>query len=239
VLSIKTVAAHRQRGISIVELMVGVAISLIVVGGGLALLANFTGENRRLLLETRLNQDLRAAMDLVTRDLRRASHWQGATGGIWVDGGAAPTQNAYRFFYESACNATTLGAPVATPAAAASSVCYAVAQNANNVVDTNEYYGFHARAGVLYAVVGGGSEQPVTDAASVTITNFMVTPVPQTISMAGYCRLTCTVNCPRIIVREFEILLEGATPSDPTLRRQLRSDVRVRNDFYDGQCPTP
>ncbi len=240
-LTMKNVAlrAHRERGISIVELMVGVAISLIVVGGGLALLANFTGENRRLLLETRLNQDLRAAMDLVTRDIRRAGHWQGATGGIWVNGGAAvPAQNAYRFFYESACNAGTLGAAVSSPAAAAGTVCYAVARNADNVVDANEYYGFHVSGGVLYAVVGGGAEQPLTDAASITINSFVVTPVPQTISMASYCRFTCTVNCPRIIVREFEILLEGSTPSDPTLRRQMRSDVRVRNDFYDGQCPT-
>ena len=68
----------RDRGVSMVEMMVGVAIALVVVAGGLALLANFTGENRRLLLETRLNQDLRAAMDVVVRDLRRAGYWQGA-----------------------------------------------------------------------------------------------------------------------------------------------------------------
>jgi prepilin peptidase dependent protein B len=227
-----------QSGISIVELLIGVAIGLIVVAGGLTLLANFTNENRRLLLEARLNQDLRAAMDLVTRDIRRAGHWQGATGGIWVEGGpATPPQNNYRFFYQSACNASPLGASAPSPAAAASSVCYTLAGNTDNVVDANEYYGFHASGGILYAVIAGSAQQPVTDPATIRIDSFAVTPNPQTISMAGYCRTTCTVNCPRVIVREFDILLEGTSPSDASLRRQLRSSVRVRNDYYDGQCP--
>ena len=55
--------------------MIGLALGLFVVGGGLLMLAGFTDENRRLLLETRLNQDLRAASDVVTRDLRRAGYW--------------------------------------------------------------------------------------------------------------------------------------------------------------------
>ena len=63
---------RQARGMGIVELLVGLALGLFVVSGGLMLLAGFTDENRRLLLETRLTQDLRAASDLVTRDLRRA-----------------------------------------------------------------------------------------------------------------------------------------------------------------------
>jgi prepilin peptidase dependent protein B len=219
--------------------MVGVAISLVVVAGGLSLLANFTGENRRLLLETRLNQDLRAAMDVVTRDLRRAGYWQGSTAGMWVEGGPnVPTQNNYRFFYGSACNASTLGASAPTPAAAASSVCYTVAGDSNNAVAANEYYGFHLSAGTLFAVVSGSAQQALTDPGTVTISDFVVTPSSQTIPMAGFCKVTCTTNCPRLIVREFEVVLKGNVPADPTVQRQLRSNVRVRNDFYDGQCPT-
>ena len=138
--------ASRRRamaGVSLVELMVGIAIGLIIVAGGLALLANFTGENRRLLLETRLNQDLRAAMDVVTRDLRRAGYWQASTGGMWVEGGPnVPAQNAYRSFYNNAaCNsASSASAPI--PAAAASFVCYSIAGDADNIVAANELYGF-------------------------------------------------------------------------------------------------
>lgn len=231
-----------QAGLSIVELMVGVAISLIIVAGGLSLLANFTSENRRLLLETRLNQDLRAAMDVVTRDLRRAGYWQGSTAGIWVNGGPnVPAQSAYRNFYDSACNAVSLGASAPSPAASAAYVCYAVAQDANNAVDLTtraELFGFHLTSGVLYAVIDGGTQQALTDSGTITITNFVVTPSNQIAPMSGYCKITCTVNCPRVIVREFEVVLRGISPSDPTIQRQLRSNVRVRNDYYDGQCPT-
>jgi prepilin peptidase dependent protein B len=228
-----------------VELMVGIAISLIVVGGGLSLLANFTGENRRLLLETRLNQDLRAAMDLVTRDLRRAGHWQGSTAGIWTNGGPnVPPQNAYRYFYDSACNASALGASAPIPPAAASHVCYAIAGDADNSINEAsraELYGFHLTNGVLYAVINGSTQQAVTDPGTITINQFVVAPVPAggtEVPMTGFCRYTCTVNCPRVIVREFEIQLQGSIPTDASIRRQLRSNVRVRNDYYDGQCPT-
>lgn len=232
-----------QAGLSIVELLVGVAIALIIVAGGLTLLANFTGENRRLLLETRLNQDLRAAMDVVTRDLRRAGYWQGSAAGTWVEGGPnVPAQNAYRSFYDSACNAVTLGASAPSPAAPAPYVCYAVAQDGNNTVNETtraELFGFHLANGVLYAVINGGAQQALTDSGTLTVTDFVVSPSSQNIPMAGFCKVTCTVNCPRVIIREFEVVLRGISPSDPQIQRQLRSNVRVRNDYYDGQCPTP
>lgn len=233
---------HREAGISIVELMVGIAISLVIVAGGLSLLSSFTGENRRLLLETRVNQDLRAALDVVSRDLRRAGYWQGATAGVWFEGGpAVPARNAYRSFYGSPCNAPTLGASAPSPAASAPFICYAVAQDANNAVNETtraELYGFHLTGGVLFAVLNGGTQQALTDAGTITITDFVVTPSSQVVAMPDFCRITCTTNCPRVIVREFEIVLRGVSPSDPQIQRQLRSNVRVRNDYYDGQCPT-
>ncbi len=230
-----------QAGLSLVELMVGIAISLVIVAGGLSMLATFTGENRRLLLETRLNQDLRAAMAVVTQDLRRAGYWEGSTAGVWAEGGArVPPANAYRAFYNSPCNAPTLGASAPSPAASASHVCYAMAHDGDNAVNEltrAELYGFHLADGVLYAVLNGGAQQALTDPGTVTVTRFVVTPSSQIISMASYCRATCEMNCPRVIVREFEIVLQGTAPSEPFVKRQLRSNVRVRNDYYDGECP--
>jgi prepilin peptidase dependent protein B len=235
----QTLSRRPASGVSIVELLVGVTIALIVVGGGLLLLANFTSENRRLLLETRLNQDLRAAMDVVTRDLRRAGYWQGATAGMWVASGPnVPAQNAYRAFYASACNASPLGASAPAPAGAASSVCYSISADSDNAVASAEYYGFHLSGGVLFAVVAGSAQQPLTDSGTLTVTDFVVTPSSQIVPMAGFCKVTCTSNCPRVVVREFEVVIKGRAPTDATVERQLRSNVRVRNDYYDGQCPS-
>jgi type IV pilus assembly protein PilW len=230
--------ARVASGFTLVELMVGMAIGLAVLAGALALLANVSAESRRLLRETRLNQDLRAAMDLVTRDLRRAGHWQGATAGIASPGGAnRPPRNAYHGFYASACNASALGASAPAPAAAAAFVCYDVAQDADNMVQNHEHFGFHVASGVLYAVLAGGSQQALTDASVMTVSHFVVSPSSQAVATGGFCVATCTSNCPRVVVREFEVTLKAHVTGDPTIQRQLRSNVRVRNDYHDGQCP--
>lgn len=61
-----------QRGLSLVELMVGSAISLMIVAVALLALTHHLRENRSLLLETRLMQDLRTTTDLMAQNLRRA-----------------------------------------------------------------------------------------------------------------------------------------------------------------------
>ena len=65
--------------------MVGIALGLFVVAASTALVANQLGDNRRLLLETQVQQDLRASMDIITRQMRRA----GATTPANVEAGAA------------------------------------------------------------------------------------------------------------------------------------------------------
>ena len=73
---LEPVSRRGQRGLSLVELLVGLALGLLVVAGGAALLARqHLREHRALLLEARLMQDLRTAADLVARDLRRAGYW--------------------------------------------------------------------------------------------------------------------------------------------------------------------
>lgn len=226
-------------GFTLVELMVGVAIALLVLAGALALFANVGAESRRLLLETRLNQDLRAAMDVVTRDLRRAGYWQGAAAGIASPGASIrPPRNAYHGFYATACNAPALGASAPAPSVPATFVCYDVAQDADNVVQNHEHFGFHVAGGVLYAVLAGGSQQALTDASAMTVSQFVVSPSSQAVATAGLCVATCTSNCPRVVVREFEVTLKARATGDPTVQRQLRSNVRVRNDYHDGQCPS-
>ena len=84
-----------QRGLSIVEMLVGIAVGLFIVAGTTKLFVDYLGSNRNLLLETRVNQDLRAAADLVVRDLRRASYWRNSTTGISTNPTIPPVANPY------------------------------------------------------------------------------------------------------------------------------------------------
>lgn len=230
----------RQLGITLVEVLVGLAVGLFIVGGGLTMLANFTGENRRLLLETRLMQDLRAASDLITRDIRRAGYWSTASTGVWFAGGPdVPPQNAYKSIIPGACDAAVLPAAVDTPAngTTLNALCYYIESSVDNAISVAERYGFKLDGGVLYATIAGAAAQPLTDLSTIVISDFVITAAPQIIDASGYCAKTCTVNCPRVVLREFEVLIKGNVPGDTGIFRVLRSNVRVRNDFYEGSCP--
>lgn len=73
--------AWQQRGLSLVELMVGMLVSLVVLAavGGMYLT---TVRGQTYALRTaKLNQELRATMNVITADLRRAGYWGGAVSG--------------------------------------------------------------------------------------------------------------------------------------------------------------
>ena len=59
------------RGFSLVELMVALVVGLIVVGAVLALVMAIMKSNRQTLQSTRLNQELRATLGVISSDLRR------------------------------------------------------------------------------------------------------------------------------------------------------------------------
>ncbi|HSI22782.1 MAG TPA: prepilin-type N-terminal cleavage/methylation domain-containing protein [Methylophilaceae bacterium] len=62
----------RQRGFSLVELMVALAIGMFILVGLVYVTGSTINSNAKQLKTTRLNQELRSIMHLTTRDLKRA-----------------------------------------------------------------------------------------------------------------------------------------------------------------------
>jgi prepilin peptidase dependent protein B len=247
---------HRQRGLSIVEFMVGIAVGLFIVGGATKLFADYIVSNKRLLLETRVNQDLRAAADIVARDVRRAGYWNNSLTGVWGTGSTTITPNPH---------ATAAGAVSST----ATSVSYTYTRDADDVVDSNEYTGFRLNSvnGVnrLEMWDGGvpGSEnwQAITDPGTVRITAFSVTPASPVLvnNLSKYCgclaRLACVNNndptgatdianptfnpagVPTLTIPSFQIVLTGQAVNDSAITRTVSETVRVRNASLTGSCP--
>ena len=220
-------ARAAQRGLSMVELLVGVAIALFIAATGTTLLAGNLRENRSLLLEARITQDLRTAADVIARDLRRAGYWAAATDGVW-SAAAAPAANPYGAFAPSGA------------ASDAVSFRYSRDTAENNAVDTNEQFGFRLRAGVVEMQLGAGNWQALTDAGTLTVTTFSVTPTVQEISLQNLCALPCpsaSATCPpRQQVRSLALVLSGRSATDASVTRSLRSSVRLRNDSVVGAC---
>lgn len=206
-------------GLSLVELMVGITIGLFVVAAAVTLTSNQLVDNRRLLLELQIQQDLRATMDIMTRQLRRTGiDMIGAQARVAADGlgGIKSTNSAV------------------TPAAAmASTTTFSFVRNA---ADTGPYgFTLDAANGVVITNLGGNNPQELTDRSSMRVTGLTFDTQPSVVSNRLPCPKLCPgggTDCwPEMVVQRILINITAQARSDATVQRMLSSEVRVRNDW--------
>jgi type IV pilus assembly protein PilW len=224
--------AARQRGLSVIELLVGVAVGLFLVTGAISLFFTNMSTSRRTLADARVEQDLRVIGDLITRDLRRAGYWGNSINGtIAVGTGSATTPNPY-------------SAASATASTSSGQVTYEFSRDAteNDTLDANESFGFRFNStnGTMEMQTSSGTWQPLNDPNFVRITSFSLTDnSPSTISLGYRCPTTCsagTPNCPTVAVRRYDMVINAQSALDSTVVRSLETRVRLRNDQMTGQC---
>ncbi len=222
------------RGLSIVELLVGMAIGLFILAGSSALFVANIASSRRLALETRINQDLRATMDLIVRDLRRGAYWGNALAATRAE---AVQANPY---------ATVSLTPPTDP----NQILYSYTRDTteSSSLDSNEVFGFRLAGGAIQMCMGGSSAsacsnwQTLSNTDILTISTLHITPTETTLDLRSACPTNCTdtvlaPSCPRLQVRSYAIVLTGTSTTDAALSRTLRSQVRLRNDALLGSCP--
>ncbi|MDR7267474.1 type IV pilus assembly protein PilW [Pelomonas saccharophila] len=233
-----------QRGLGLVELMVGITVGLIVTAGAAMVATRQINEHRRLMLEVQMQQDLRIAADLIQQDLKRAGYRGGSPeNGVWEperDGGA-----------------TAAKAAVASPYFAASSnqagnefyYRYAKKENLTNTVANDEKFGIRwdQAEQKLYIQLGmkaNGTDpnwQPITDPDVVKIENFTSNVVKQQISLADLCDPTISCaggTCPTLDVRRVVFTITAVARADSNVRRTLTVGEKLRADEISGACPT-
>jgi prepilin peptidase dependent protein B len=217
-----------QCGMSMIDLLMSVTIALFIVLAGTTLLAANVREDRSLLVEARLMQDLRTATDVVTRDLRRAGYWAGST----------------QARDDFAANPYTAVSPSAAP----SDVVifqYSRDDTENNVVDINEQFGFRLHNAAIEIQLGNGNWQALTDSQNLRVTTFVVTPNVQDIALQAFCANACATSessragstCPpRQQIRSLDVTIKASLAADARVVRTLRSTLRLRNDAIVGSC---
>lgn len=227
VASCETRARRRQSGFTLVELLVGGAMALVVVAMTSTALVASLRADRTMLVESRLMQDLRTAADMVSRDLRRAGYWGAAASG--VRGSESPASN----------NPYAGMVPVA---GAASQVEFRYSRDEveDGIADSSEQFGYRLRAGSLEFQLGSGNWQALTDANTLVLDTFAVTPLVLDIDLSALCDTPCPVvgaNCPpHQQILSFDLQLAGHAAANPSVRRSMHSQVRVRNDAIVGAC---
>jgi hypothetical protein len=65
---------NHQSGASLMEVLVAMSISLVVTASMVALMANSLGSTTRIVKMTKLTDDMRVAMQMMTRDVRRSNY---------------------------------------------------------------------------------------------------------------------------------------------------------------------
>jgi type IV pilus assembly protein PilW len=226
---VKMSSRRLQRGLSIVELMVGVAVGLTIAAAATMMVASQLADTRRLLVETQIQQDLRATADQIARDLRRAGFWHGAYLGTSTGAGAGPIQtNPYRY--------TSPGDDVVTEEVTYTYAAPTVAED--NAVTDPEWRGFRLRSGVIESQLGAGNWQALTDATTLRVTKFGVTRHAERVELA--CALACSAGptpCPpQLVVHRLTVDIAGEAVHDAAIRRSVRAEVRLRNDTVVGEC---
>jgi Tfp pilus assembly protein PilW len=226
------------RGFSLVELMVGIAVGMFVVAAAAIMTSGQLTENRRLLLETQLQQDLRAAADIVTRDLRRAGYWATARNGVPapVGGGVAPSPYGT---VTRPSSTTVLYSYDRGPGAAS----FGFKLDSNGVLQ--------ACQADFAAGCGTSGWQDLTDVNTVQITDFSITTTragaraetdngnPLTIPCPALCA-DGTAGCwPTVQVRELVVSISGRSRSDTAVTRSLQVSVRLRNDGVQLSAEAP
>jgi type IV pilus assembly protein PilW len=224
--------------------MVGIAVGMIVVAGASVMMTNQLAEHRRLTLETQVQQDLRAAADLMLRDLRRAGSWAVPQNGVWSPGSVpAPVANRYA----PTSLATEQGSSILQYSYSRHKDRYrstnvAIADPEDNeMTSSTERFGFKIEDGGVLKFRLGDRWQPLTDINVLVITAFDVGLNEQQVTLDDLCSSACppgSATCPpRQILRRYDISLTGHAVHDSKVERTIKVTSRIRNDEILGACP--
>jgi len=218
-------ASLLQTGTSLAELLVAIAVSLIVLIGMTTVTVTSLHRSRDNLMTIRLEEQLRAAIDIMTNDIQRAGYWKNASTDIGQNTNSNP-------FMAS-------GADISIP----SSSCILFTYDHNNTgslptINTgtdDDRYGYRLSGGAIQTrpvtaafdcAAGAGAWENLTDPNVVNISSLQFTTIPA----AGY--QVVTVGSHTVTIREIQIKITGSLVSDSSVSRTVTEKVRVRNDKY-------
>jgi type IV pilus assembly protein PilW len=209
------------RGLSLIELMVGIAVGLFIVAAATVLVSGQLGENRRLMLDTQLQQDLRATADIITRELRRAN-------------ANSPSENFIDYPTRAAQenSLATLGTPKTAGTYTNFSYYYSRA--------TGEFgpWGFRLDGtnGIIQTSLGAVWHD-LTDRNVMEVTTFNITiqrEPGQVLPCPRLCPTTNDTACwPILQVLNFVVDIQARSRSDPSITRRIQSIARARNDWIE------
>jgi len=215
---------HTQEGLGLVEMLVSVALSLMAVTVMVILMANTLGTGSETIQMSRLSQELRASIQLMSRDLRRANYHRGYLS----------------CFGNSNCrNDLGIAAYVSTININAAGNCFwywldrdGDADLSNDAVGGFRYSTVEGK-GVLQMRIAGNDAancddeigwELITDPDTIDITAFNISnsdSYTESLTSAGDLQT----------VEKIRLTINGRMASNPAVQRQIQDLILVRNDI--------
>jgi len=221
----------RQGGFTVVETMVSIALSLVVTTSMVVLMANSLGTASRMVQMSQMTNELRNAMSMMTRDVRRANY----------------SPDAIKCFANSKCGIDGSANQLAGDVTVVGGSCFTF--NLNRFEDVSGVpTQVDGTGGFRRASAGDGSpgwieiwvgdSTPVCNAVSsdwvavtdpdfVNVTNFVV---DDSLSFTGTVEEAGGTITQKS--RKIQIRIEGSLILDPGITRRIEDIIQVRNDIF-------
>lgn len=201
----------RQKGLSLVELMITITLGLLLIAALTAVFSNTLGVNSRSLKLSQLHEEATAIMDLMVGEIRRTGYRGDAAELVYDPANASTAFN------------NTIVISQYSGEEANSCIVFSYDEDADGVHDgAAENYGFRMRDNKIQrrqssAGCDAGGWQDVTTTAMLVVNDLDFTLTEQMIELVNEQRVT--------------IVMEVAMPSDPEITRTMTSEVVIRNAF--------
>ena len=226
----------KSRGVSIVELMIGITIGLFILAGASLVMTSQISDNRRLLLDTQVQQDLRAVSSLIVRDVRRANYYGLAHRKIWPNNLTQSTLNPY----SGLSPATSDGSSSLQYERSLDDQTDAINRD-DNAVSSGERVtiALNRSNETVDMTLGVSSPQAVTDRNVLRVTELTFTVAVR--DLAVPCGFVCPQvgpgGCPLVQrLRQVNFVIVGEAANEPLVRRSLRESIRLQNDIVLEKC---
>lgn len=218
----------RQTGATMMEVLVSMSISLVVTAAMIALMSNSLGSTTRIIQMTKLADDMRVTMQMMTRDVRRSSY----------------NANSMLCYANEDCDADgaiTAAADITINGA----TCFTFLLDRDHDGDSTE----DNAGGFRQVTVGGigviemwtGDQNPdCTDAAGaagwVQVTNpdnmdIVAFTVDENLSYTQVVKDDGAGNTVSQKVRKIRMNMQGRLVLDNTINRTIEDIISVRNDL--------
>lgn len=254
------VLPDKQSGFSLVELMVGITVGLIILSGAIAVFAKLSFAGLENVRATRLNEQMRGSLNLITRELQRSGYanaWVAGSanvlglntelmglfgtvtlGGSCADGDGDGADECDCVLYSYDLNDSAKQG-VGGGTLGAGGVSAALQDNANF-----ELFGFRLNGGALemrtagdsgsYTCAGGTWRDISDDNVLITALTFEAAPNDSFDSEVYNGNGDAVQDSGEIwlLRRKFNVVLSGELATDSAVTVELRDEVKIKNDHY-------